>query len=184
MTWQEYFSVGTIVGLDENEVEISAPTHHIRVYRGAQDDPAVLNRIAEENAPNGFDIVIDDASHVGTVSRTAFWHIFEKHLKLGGIYVVEDWGTGYWPSWPDGAQYRGAMAFQNPVVRHLAATLAHIDTNFSAHNHGMVGFIKELVDECGRGDITHPQRGVPPHRNSRIERLCIRPGQVFATKPK
>ena len=24
------------------------------------------------------------------------------HLRPGGLYIIEDWGCGYWPAWPDG----------------------------------------------------------------------------------
>ena len=75
---------------------------------------------------------------------------------------VEDWGTGYWDCYADGSAYR-------PGVNHLA---------------GMVGFIKELVDECGMGDITHASHGnkaIPP-RGPILSRLEIAPGHVFIFK--
>lgn len=176
LTWHEYFPAGRIVGLDHNEVTIDNASDRVRTYQGSQDDTVLLDRLAQESAPDGFDIVIDDAAHMGTLARASFWHLFEQHLKPGGIYVIEDWGTGYWRSWSDGSPYRDSPG-------RLSARLAHVDPQFSAHNYGMVGFIKELVDECGRSDITHASRGVPPHRESRIERLLIRPGQAFISKP-
>jgi glycosyltransferase involved in cell wall biosynthesis len=119
-----------------------------------------LDRIRTECARDGFDIIIDDASHIGELTRKSFWHLFENHLKPGGLFVIEDWGTGYWDSWVDGKHY-------NNKKHHLA---------------GMVGLVKELVDECGIEDITDPQRGVPPRKGSRFEFMQIYSGQVFIKK--
>ena len=46
----------------------------------------------------------------------------------------------------------------------------------------MVGFIKELVDECGIGDVYHPQAGMPEGRSSRFRELKISHGHVFVIK--
>ena len=46
----------------------------------------------------------------------------------------------------------------------------------------MVGFIKELVDECGMDDATDPDRGVPPLRSSTIDRMQVSHGQAFVVK--
>lgn len=176
LTWQEYFPRGRIVGLDINEIRIAEPADRITLYKGLQQDTGLLDRIGRESAPDGFDIIIDDAAHIGSLARTSFWHLFVKHLKPGGIYVLEDWGTGYWASWPDGAQYQDK-------VRGIFSRFVNIDKQFSAHNFGMVGLIKELVDDCGRADITHATRGTPPQRQPRIDELIIRSGHAFVRKP-
>ena len=160
LLWRDYFPRGIIAGLDVNPVTVDDASGRIRVYQGSQDDPRVLGRIAAEVAPEGFDVVIDDASHVGSLTSASFWYLFDHHLKPGGIYIVEDWGTGYWDEWPDGKTYDG-----------------------TPHTAGMVGFVKELVDECGVADLTHPTRGRPPQRRSRIERMQVSFGQVFVVKP-
>ncbi len=74
----------SIVGLDIAVPPIADPTGRIRVYPGKQQDKALLDRIAKENAPDGFDIIIDDCSHIGEITKTTFWHPFNKHLKPGG----------------------------------------------------------------------------------------------------
>lgn len=106
LLWRDYFENGIIVGLDRMAVHIDDPTGRIRVYQGNQQDTALLDRIAKEQAPEGFDIIIDDCSHIALYTRISFWHLFENHLKPGGIYVIEDWGTGYLDSYPDGRPYR------------------------------------------------------------------------------
>jgi hypothetical protein len=179
LTWQEYFPFGLIVGLDINAVTLEHPHDRVRMYKGEQQDTRVLDRIAADCAPEGFDIIIDDAAHIGVLARTTFWHLFENHLKPGGMYVIEDWGTGYWPSWPDGAPPPRQRRDVSPLNY---ARLAKSDPNFGSHNFGMVGFIKELVDECGRADITHPEYGEGPRTTSRFGELVLMHGQAFITK--
>lgn len=199
--WQEYFPQGLIAGLDRCTNPLTEPQSRIRFYQGSQDDPTLLDRIAKECAPEGFDIVIDDASHVGTLSRSSFQCLFQ-HLKQGGIYVVEDWGTGYWKTWPDGTMYHSAksqrfdtnrsyfflmlcrLAKRLPGLGKWLQASREIDQNFSSHNFGMVGFVKELVDEVGWQDITHPRLGnnkVPP-RASVVREMTIYSGHVFLVK--
>lgn len=160
LLWRDFFSKGRIFGLDCEPSQLDDKTGRIRVFKGRQEDTELLDQIAKEVAPDGFDIIIDDASHIGELTRTSFWHLFDNHLKPGGFYVIEDWGTGYWESWADGKRYVPG--------RH--------------HTFGMVGFIKELVDECAIEDITHPERGILPTRKSRFQFMEIHRGQVFVKK--
>ena len=51
---------------------------------------------------------------------------------------------------------------------------------FPCHSYGMVGFIKELVDEQGAGSITLGRKG--DSRFSKFRNLLITPGIVFVTK--
>jgi hypothetical protein len=111
-------------------------------------------------------VIIDDCSHIGALSRISFWHLFERHLKRGGIYAIEDWGTGYWNSWPDGA----------------SVNLVSNGTVEGGHTAGMVGFIKELIDEAGAGDITHPRFGTGSPRASRFREMRLSHGHVLIIK--
>jgi SAM-dependent methyltransferase len=205
LLWRDYFERGLIVGLDLNPLELDDPTGRIRVYQGEQQDTALLDRVARENAPEGFDIVIDDCSHQGALTRASFWHLFEHHLKPGGLYVVEDWGTGYWDAWPDGALYRpprrargrlrtrigralirlqAGPAGRLPFARPLASRLKRVvlSGQFRSHEFGMVGFVKELVDELGMADITHPAHGTGPQRASKIREMRLSPSHLFVVK--
>ncbi|HEV2762922.1 MAG TPA: hypothetical protein VGV38_08005 [Pyrinomonadaceae bacterium] len=207
LLWRDYFERGLVVGLDINPVEVPDETGRVRVYQGRQEDTVLLDRIARETAPEGFDIIIDDCSHIGELTRVSFWHLFERHLKPGGLYVVEDWGTGYWDSWADGVQYRPASARRlNPLARKLRGGLARLQQSasferlpvaprlasrfkralegrqFHSHDFGMVGFVKELIDELGMADITHPTRGRPPQRASKFRELRLSPSHLFVVK--
>lgn len=207
LLWRDYFERGRIVGLDVEPVQVEDPTGRIRVYQGRQEDTELLDRIARETAPEGFDIVIDDCSHVGEPTRKSFWHLFDKHLKPGGLYVVEDWGTGYWDDWTDGVGYRrGATRSGRPALYRLTRALARLQQSraaarvplaagllrrakaatlrpqFHSHDFGMVGFVKELVDELGAADITNPTHGRGPERRSKFRELRLSPSHLFVVK--
>lgn len=84
LLWRDYFPLGTIVGIDINLSKGFQPPNRIHVFEGSQTDPPFLSRVANEIAPEGFDIIIDDASHIGELTKIAFWHLFDNHLKPGG----------------------------------------------------------------------------------------------------
>ena len=190
LLWRDYFTKGTIVGLDFNQVKLEDPTGRIHVYQGGQQDLALLDRIAAETAPQGFDIIIDDASHLGELTRISFWHLFNNHLKPGGLYVVEDWGTGYWETWPDGTFYKSAPdTAPGPERKRFLSKLwrrpaSNQKKDFPSHSSGMVGFVKQLVDECGMGGITFPGWGVGAPKASRFQRMHISHGQVMVQKSR
>lgn len=205
LMWKDFFRRGTIVGLDINPVTLEDESNRIRIHRGLQHDIRLLDVIRNENAPEGFDIIIDDCSHIGGISSMSFWHLFDKHLKPKGIYVIEDWGTGYWNKYPDGRRYRTGLtnfrynlfekaqkklialhnrAENSPQIRKILNLLMSrlVPNKFKNHSYGLVGFIKTLVDECGRSDITHPDFGKPPHYLSKFNKIQINHGQVFIVK--
>lgn len=207
LLWRDYFQKGLIVGLDLNPIQLDDPSGRIRTYSGQQQDTSLLDLIAAETAPGGFDVIIDDCSHIGELTRISFWHLFDNHLKPGGLYVIEDWSTGYWDSWFDGVNfqprrengfsprlfrfrslmarfYRSTLATRLPLAQQFVVGLKRVinGRQFRSHDYGLVGFIKELVDECGMADITRPDLGNPPQRRSQFQEMRISPGQVFIIK--
>lgn len=112
LMFRDLLPKATIAGLDLNPSNIDDETGRIKTFRGFQQDPIVLDRIAAEVAPDGFDIIIDDASHIGIYTDASFWHLFPRHLKPGGIYVIDDWSCAYWAHWTDGHAYEGEAAFR------------------------------------------------------------------------
>jgi SAM-dependent methyltransferase len=203
--WRDYFKQGVIAAIDINPVTVHDPTGRIRTYQGLQQDTALLDRVRAENAPDGFDVIIDDCSHIGEFTAISFWHLFDRHLKPGGLFVIEDWGTGYMAGWPDGRRYdprrpvTSLRSRMRPIVERLFASpaaggfpLIHkalrgamnrmVRMNFRSHQRGLVGFVKQLVDEAGMDDITCPPWGTPPYRTSRFARIEFTHGQVFIVK--
>jgi hypothetical protein len=199
--WRDYFHRATIVGLDINPVEIDDQSGRIKLYTGKQQDEALLDRIGTESAPDGFDIIIDDCAHIGVLARASFWHLFEHHLKSGGVYVIEDWGTGYWDSWVDGVSYQprkagfshGLYRVTRGIARLQRSTLGRLPLvnrflrwvkvlsmrpEYHSHSHGMVGFIKELVDELR---VTDSALGLPSFQ-SKFREINLYQSHLFVTK--
>ena len=187
LLWRDYFSQGTIVGIDIKLPERFVPTERIRVHQGSQSDTKFLTEVAQREAPEGFDIIIDDASHIADLTRKSFWHLFDNHLKPGGLYAIEDWGTGYWDDWPDGASYRPKKRPQQELWARLLVRLkisqnAKQKLPVHCHSHGMVGFVKELVGEQGAADKTRGRKCGTPKRRSKFESVLIKSSIVFVRK--
>ena len=66
---------------------------NVRFEVGDQRDAARLSEVCAAHAPDGLDIVIDDASHVGAWSLRLYRALF-PFLRPGGFYMIEDWATG------------------------------------------------------------------------------------------
>jgi hypothetical protein len=179
--WRDYFVRGTIVGIDRKLRRHLRLGERIQVFEGNQADTRLLSEVANTVAPEGFDIIIDDASHIGELSKRTFWYLFDHHLKLGGLYAVEDWGTGYLDDFPDGRRFGPRTSILNRLRSPLPRPLRRkTKVPFPCHSYGMVGFIKELVDEQGAASIAIGRKGA--FRLSEFENLVITPGIVFVTK--
>jgi len=184
LLWRDYFPSGTIAGVDiDPPPKALASEERIHLFQGSQADPRFLSDVANRVAPDGFDIIIDDASHIGELTRKAFWHLFDNHLKHGGLYVIEDWGTGYWDDWPDGRTLRpGRQRLSSAWSRLLSRIDRHRKRPSSCHCYGMVAFIKELVDEQGATDVTRGRVTGKAARQSKFESVLVTPSIVFVRK--
>lgn len=192
LLWRDYFPMGTIVGIDINIPKNFKRTERIQIFEGSQTDCNFLSSVSNSTAPNGFDIIIDDASHMGEMTKTSFWHLFENHLKPGGLYVIEDWGTGYWSDWPDGKnlnleKYKQPKYKQHHYWSFLLKVMKKLNLitplrSMSCHNYGMVGFIKQLIDEQAAHDVTRGNLKGKPKRNSKFDNMMITPSIVFIKK--
>lgn len=187
MLWKDYFPSGEIAGIDISLPPDFKPAGNIRIFEGSQVDEKFLDRVALDVAPDGFDIIIDDASHIGEMTEKAFWYLFDNHLKNGGIYVIEDWGTGYWSDWPDGKSYKKQRSYMSLLRLKLISrinALRHLPYKrpIYSHSYGMVGFIKTLIDEQGASDLTRGNMKAKPERSSKFERIVVYPHLVFIFK--
>ncbi len=108
--------------------------------------------------------------------------------------------------WLDGVAYRPRRKGDSHLLYRLTRAVARLQTNqfirriplaakilskvkaavlkpqYHSHNFGMVGFVKELIDELGMGDITHPQHSAVSPRSSKFRELRISPGHFFIIK--
>jgi len=88
--WDEYFPNASIFGIDNNAeglCPLKFDSKKINFTICSQSDQHALNKIAD--GCGGFDIIVDDASHISSLSIQSFKILFPR-LKKGGIYVIED----------------------------------------------------------------------------------------------
>mmetsp|Transcript_8244 Transcript_8244/g.9489 ORF Transcript_8244/g.9489 Transcript_8244/m.9489 type:complete len:371 (+) Transcript_8244:111-1223(+) len=68
---------------------------NVHVFSGDQADTDRLDEMMKERK-EGWDIIIDDASHVPYHQVITFEHLWKK-VKPGGYYIIEDIETSYYP---------------------------------------------------------------------------------------
>jgi SAM-dependent methyltransferase len=149
--WRAGLPRATIVGLDLDPPDLDLG-ERVKLVRGDQTDAAVLQRARADHAPNGFDIIIDDASHLGVTTARSLQRLYREHLRPGGVYCIEDWGTGYLSTWPDGQELTG-MVGSDELDRSPSDPEPGGDgpIHLPSHDVGMVGLVKRLVDHVAAG---------------------------------
>jgi cephalosporin hydroxylase len=98
--WQDFFPGATVIGVDWDEAAHWPPGTRRIITR--QDDPDLTEKV-RDHAPDGCDLIVDDASHIGSLTLATFSLLWPL-VKPGGIYVVEDWADPWmfpdWIRWP------------------------------------------------------------------------------------
>lgn len=90
--WSDYFPNGTVVCIDIEEKVITKAHDGINFRQGSQADPEFISQLVEEFGP--FDIIIDDASHLSSLTIKSF-ELLWPHLRKNGLYFVEDTHGAY-----------------------------------------------------------------------------------------
>ncbi|MEQ8718977.1 MAG: class I SAM-dependent methyltransferase [Acidimicrobiales bacterium] len=104
--WREYFPLGQVHGVDLNPACAAHESERIAVHILSQDDEPGLDELAE--SVGGFDIVLDDCSHINALTLASERILF-RHVKPGGFYIIEDLGM----SWMDYSQVADQEAFMD-----------------------------------------------------------------------
>lgn len=172
LMWGEYFKDATIYGIDikknlPDEFYYYQKHHYKHKNRVIPffdkeipgHDVDIEHRKKFFNSFIGdllFDVILDDGAHTYTHTKGAFEVLFNDYLKPGGIYIIEDWGTSYFPDWIDGSR-NGET--------------------------GVARIIKELYDEVAIIDrIKGKKIKDIENYKSKIKSLTIRFGQIFIIK--
>jgi demethylmacrocin O-methyltransferase len=104
LAWQAFFPFGAIVAADiVPKPELGGRRR--RIVELDQSSAEALDALRVREGP--FDIIIDDGSHVNAHQILTFQQLFGA-LKDGGIYVVEDVQTSFWPGVVAGVKWDGA----------------------------------------------------------------------------
>lgn len=162
LTWRDYLPQATIVGLDLKEAPAKIRGRdRIHFIQGSQADPAALDAaVAAAGGP--FDLIIDDASHVGHLTKSSFVYLFPKHLKPGSSYIIEDIGTAFLTG-----QYPEALPYVEPSLDETGQYY------FPSHQAGIVGFVKQLADHVQKEIVTGKPNSLPIYRVSVLSNMAI-----------
>lgn len=130
LMWSEYFANGHIVGLDLYPKTLDMPDN-VTIHTGSQDDPAVIESI--HAAHGDFDVIVDDASHVSSITISSFKLLWPR-LKPGGYYIVEDTHGSYhdWFYGADEANPDPDAQLSRPTMMQFLRRLAD-EANYDPH---------------------------------------------------
>ncbi|SDS62355.1 8-demethyl-8-alpha-L-rhamnosyltetracenomycin-C 2'-O-methyltransferase [Streptomyces sp. TLI_053] len=119
--WKRFFRRGLVYGVDVYD-KTALREQRIHTVRGDQADPAFLTALAERIGP--IDIVIDDGSHHCPDVIAAFGALF-PHVVPGGLYVIEDLQTSYWPGFGGSSERLGDPTTSMGFLKQLLDGLNH-----------------------------------------------------------
>jgi hypothetical protein len=124
--WKWFFPRAQVVGVDiQDKSFVNEP--RIRAFEGSQVDRKLMRRIVRRfGNPT---IVIDDGSHRPPHVIKSFQILFPM-LADGGLYVIEDIQTSYWPDW------KGSVDLDDPTT-----SMAMVKRLLDGLNH------EEFLDE-------------------------------------
>lgn len=137
--WRNYFGPDAIIaGIDIDPDCAGYVESPNQAFIGSQADPAFLRGVIEKIGEP--DIILDDGSHVATHQMVSFKTLFPL-LKVGGLYVIEDLHTSYWPGFYEGGYQRKGTGIE------LAKTLVD-DMHGWYHNNAA-----QLVDKTSVASV-------------------------------
>jgi hypothetical protein len=82
--WRDWFPDAKIYGLDINPQ--TQPVEGCEIVIGSQDSRVVTDLARRVD---GFDLIVDDASHVADLTARS-WELLWESLRPGGYYIFED----------------------------------------------------------------------------------------------
>lgn len=131
--WENYFENANIVGLDIDPSKSRYETDKTKVYIGSQSDKNLIDRI-KNDYPDGFDVILDDASHINELTIESFNLLF-PHLKRGGYYIIEDTHCTY-----------GGVGFAENVKKWPGMQYNSDSVNFDNKRSDFTEFIEKLIN--------------------------------------
>jgi hypothetical protein len=130
--WRDFFASDarlTFVDIDPACKALQVPGTDIRI--GDQADRTFLAGLARDRGP--FDMVVDDGGHQmhqQIISFQALW----PHLNYGGLYIVEDTHTSYWPGFGGGHRAPGSfIEFAKDLIDRMHSWYTEDDAGFPLH---------------------------------------------------
>ncbi|MFT7058096.1 MAG: hypothetical protein ACJASV_000596 [Pseudorhodobacter sp.] len=130
--WRDFFSpMSQLTFLDIDPacklLELAGTTVEI----GDQTDTVFLGKTADEYGP--FDIIVDDGGHKMNQQIISFQALWPR-LNDGGLYIVEDTHTSYWPGFGGGLRAPGSfIEFSKALIDLMHSWYTEDDAGFPLH---------------------------------------------------
>lgn len=126
--WRRFFGPDAVIfGIDVDPACAAFDGGSAQVRIGSQDDPQFLRKVVGEMG--GLDVVLDDGSHLASHQRASFDVLFPL-LSEGGLYLIEDMHTAYWPGYEGGLRRRGtAIEFLKAKIDDMHAHYRRLGIN-------------------------------------------------------
>ena len=100
LMWRDYFGAqATIIGADVDPACRAMEAHGFEIWIGDQADPSFWTNFKAKHPK--VDIILDDGGHTMQQQLVSFDSLFSI-VSNGGLYVVEDTHTSYFPSYGGG----------------------------------------------------------------------------------
>lgn len=112
--WEEYFKNAELHFIDITFQYTQYYSDRSHYHLCNQESPEDLQKFIAKTGGN-FDVIIDDGGHTMNQQITSFKVLF-PHLKSGGLYIIEDLHTSYWPGWGGEKTRLNTVAFLKSLV--------------------------------------------------------------------
>ena len=123
--WEEYFPLARIYGID---IGNGFMLERGEVFKGDQSDDIFLEGVIRKIGTKA-NLIIDDGSHKPEHQLDTFVYLFEKLLKEGGIYIIEDIETNYW---------KKGVCYENVIEKGYK------------HKGSIIEIFKEMIDKINK----------------------------------
>jgi cephalosporin hydroxylase len=105
--WKSYFGPeARIVGVDINPQCANLGEPQIEIVIGDQEDRQFLKSLA--NKVGDIDVLIEDGGHTMSQQIATFEELWPNIVK-GGVFLMEDLHTSYWPKYDGGLRREGTF---------------------------------------------------------------------------
>lgn len=146
--WQGYFGAGsTLVFADIDPDCRKLALEGTEIEIGDQADPVFLKEMLTKHG--SFDVILDDGGHQMHQQTTSFRHLWSG-LKDGGLYIVEDTHSSYWPGFGGGLRNgKSFIEFAKDLIDRMHSWYSDQDEIFPlsplAQQIGYIHFYDSIV---------------------------------------
>jgi hypothetical protein len=137
--WRDYLPNATLVGFDiVTKPEYYPDDPKCFFIQGDQTKVEDLQKTTAAIGGGQFDIIIDDASHIGYHTKQSFKHLFPNALMPGGVYIIEDYQASL---------LTFNLEHHHPYDKEYEKDRKSHETQlFESYCYEMSGVIKQLMD--------------------------------------